>query len=214
TGIFDNWATYTIPIPPAAQTTSTRFRWRQPNSSGSCCDNWGLDNINIAASPSLNYTWENQLGGGQILDGFNENTLTLTDLQTDSTYLIIVTDTLTGLSCSTTVTIEVNPVPLAAIDWNSPVCVDEPFVFDASGSQPSNTITFYDIDFGNNGSLEYHDSNPTGSIPGFPSPGVYNFRFEVIDTASGCSAHLDTSFIVNITPNVNLLSNKTTICQG
>lgn len=214
TGIFNNWATYTIPIPAAAQTVSTRFRWRQPNSSGSCCDNWGLDNINIAASPSLNYTWSNQIGGGQILDGFNANTLTLFNLQTDSTYIIVVTDTLTGLSCSTSVTIEVNPIPQAVINWDAPVCVNQPFAFDASGSQPSSTITYYNIDFDNNGSLEYHSSNPIGSTPGFASPGVYNFRFEVIDTSSGCSAHIDTSFIVNITPSVNLLSNKTTICQG
>ncbi len=214
TGIFNNWAPYTIPIPPAAETINTRFRWRQPNSSGSCCDNWGLDNINIAASPSLNFTWSNQLGGGPILDGYNANTLTLTNLQVDSTYSIVVTDTSTGLSCSTTVTVHVNPVPVANINWVAPVCVGEPFSFNASGSQPSNSITYYNIDFGNNGSLEYHNSNPVGSIPGFGSPGSYTFRFEVIDTSSGCSAHIDSSFIVNITPNINLLSNKVTICEG
>src|SRR5687768_16231664 len=63
TGIYDNWAPYVITIPAAAQTTSTRFRWRQPISSGSCCDNWGLDNINVAAQPNLFYLWSNSYNG-------------------------------------------------------------------------------------------------------------------------------------------------------
>lgn len=47
---FTTWSTFNVTIPPGAQTTNTMFRWNQPNSSGSCCDNWGLDNIFINAS--------------------------------------------------------------------------------------------------------------------------------------------------------------------
>lgn len=37
----------TLPVPPAAQTLSTRFRWSQPLHSGSCCDHWAIDDVQI-----------------------------------------------------------------------------------------------------------------------------------------------------------------------
>jgi trimeric autotransporter adhesin len=57
---YTNWGQFSIPIPPAAATTNTMFRWIQTNSSGGCCDNWGLDNIFINAGPCLttNIGWD------------------------------------------------------------------------------------------------------------------------------------------------------------
>lgn len=62
---FTSWQTYTVPIPAAAISGSTRFRWIQKISSGSCCDNWGLDNIGILAGPCLqtNLEWSNGVSG-------------------------------------------------------------------------------------------------------------------------------------------------------
>ena len=45
------WNSFTVPLPPGAQTTGTEFQWIQENSSGTCCDNWGVDNIVVAAGP-------------------------------------------------------------------------------------------------------------------------------------------------------------------
>ncbi|XOV66898.1 MAG: gliding motility-associated C-terminal domain-containing protein [Fluviicola sp.] len=50
------WNSFSVPIPPGAQTTGTEFQWIQENSSGTCCDNWGVDNIVIAAGP-CNSAW-------------------------------------------------------------------------------------------------------------------------------------------------------------
>lgn len=47
---FTTWDTYVVPIPVNALSTNTRFRWIQQTTSGSCCDNWGLDNIIINAT--------------------------------------------------------------------------------------------------------------------------------------------------------------------
>lgn len=63
---FTTWNNYTVNIPPAAQTASTKFRWYQYSSSTSCCDNWGLDNIIINAygqpcSDTYNLVWSNGL---------------------------------------------------------------------------------------------------------------------------------------------------------
>ena len=47
---FTSWGTYTITIPPGALTSNTMFQWIQYTNSGTCCDNWGLDNIIINAT--------------------------------------------------------------------------------------------------------------------------------------------------------------------
>lgn len=45
------WNSFSVPIPPGAMTVGTEFQWIQENSSGTCCDNWGVDNIVVAAGP-------------------------------------------------------------------------------------------------------------------------------------------------------------------
>jgi len=45
------WNNFSVTIPPAAMSSSTMFRWIQFNSSGTCCDNWGLEDISIQAGP-------------------------------------------------------------------------------------------------------------------------------------------------------------------
>jgi gliding motility-associated-like protein len=47
---FTVWNTFNVPIPPGALSTNTMFKWSQSSTSGSCCDNWGLDNIIINSS--------------------------------------------------------------------------------------------------------------------------------------------------------------------
>jgi gliding motility-associated-like protein len=64
---FTTWGTFSVQIPAGAQTSSTRFRWNQPNSSGTCCDNWGLDNIFINATgapcgSTAVLNWSNGMG--------------------------------------------------------------------------------------------------------------------------------------------------------
>lgn len=46
-----------MPIPVGAQTTGTRFRWRQPNFSGANQDVWMLENIALSATNSTGVTF-------------------------------------------------------------------------------------------------------------------------------------------------------------
>jgi hypothetical protein len=60
-GPYVNWANYSFPIPPEAQTPCTRFRWYQGGTSGNNFDNWGLDNIvigNQLPTGSVSLFWE------------------------------------------------------------------------------------------------------------------------------------------------------------
>ena len=40
-----NWYANDIPIPPLARTSSTIFRWFQPDNDGNLWDNWGLEDV-------------------------------------------------------------------------------------------------------------------------------------------------------------------------
>jgi gliding motility-associated-like protein len=48
-GPFEVWQDdMCIAIPPAAQATQVRFRFEQFDDSGTCCDHWGIDDINVS----------------------------------------------------------------------------------------------------------------------------------------------------------------------
>ncbi len=53
TEAYTKWTTISEAIPTAAQTSNTSFRWRQLTNSGVGFDEWGLDNIKIAQTPSV-----------------------------------------------------------------------------------------------------------------------------------------------------------------
>jgi len=56
---FTNWNQYSIPIPAAAFSANTQFRWRQISPTSANWDFWGLDNVNISPSSAggASYTW-------------------------------------------------------------------------------------------------------------------------------------------------------------
>src|SRR6185503_7592117 len=48
---FMAWTRVVLPIPPAAQTNHTLFRWRQLDHEGACCDHWALDDVAVLVGP-------------------------------------------------------------------------------------------------------------------------------------------------------------------
>jgi hypothetical protein len=203
-GIFDNWAPYVIPIPPAAQTVATRFRWRQPNSSGSCCDNWGLDNINIAAQPNLFYIWENGL------TGFGAVSQTLYNITNDTCLTVIVNDTTTGFICLDTVCISVDSLPSLMVSYSNPYCVGDLVTLDATLSDPN--IVDYQWDLDNNGSYEVTTGSPVyPAASNFLTAGNYTISFQGI-TGNGCQASLDTVVQVFNNPNIAVSTLDPTVC--
>ncbi len=107
-GLWDTnptWQTFNVPIPLAAQTLNTIFRWRQVSfSSCTGCDNWSLDNVNIAcAPPAYDYTWTPAAG---LSDPNIQNPEACPVVPT--TYTATITDPATGCSASDNVFIDVN----------------------------------------------------------------------------------------------------------
>lgn len=60
---YADWTQLELPVPAAAQTASTRFRWAQPTFTGAGEDNWSLDNVAIAAlsGSDLDFAWSPSL---------------------------------------------------------------------------------------------------------------------------------------------------------
>lgn len=99
-----NWQNFTVPIPPPAQTLNTMFRWRQVSfSSCSGCDNWSLDNVQIAcAPPPYDYVWSPATG---LSSSTIQNPSACPNVPT--TYTATITNPANGCSATDNVFIDV-----------------------------------------------------------------------------------------------------------
>lgn len=122
---FTVWTTQSVPIPAAAITNSTRFRWIQTQSSGGCCDNWGIDNIAILAGPCIqtNLQWSNGLSG---TDNFS---FTATK---DTCFIVDLTNGGGTILCSDTICINVSQ---PHSDTSVSICTGENLLFGPAGAQ-------------------------------------------------------------------------------
>lgn len=91
---YTTWNSFSVPIPPGGFTTGTEFQWIQPNSSGTCCDNWGVDNIVINAGPcnSAYIDWDN--------DTFADSNNFYFTPTVDTFFIADVYDTLGNFQCT------------------------------------------------------------------------------------------------------------------
>lgn len=91
--LYTTFTTVSLPIPPAAQSTTTQFRWRQLNSTGPGEDNWSLDNVAIAVHDvgGLSMSWTPL---GSLSAPSQDSTLAWPPATT--TYYINTTDNQTG----------------------------------------------------------------------------------------------------------------------
>ena len=103
--LYPNFTLVSLLVPIAAQTSSTRFRWRQLQHSGNCCDHWALDDVSITGSGgSFGYAWSPALG----LSATDIPTPTASP-NTTTTYTVDVSNLGNGCIVSDSVTITVHP---------------------------------------------------------------------------------------------------------
>ncbi len=138
------WQGFNEVIPPAGQTTSTIFRWIQPSFSACFgCDNWALDNVNVAcASPNVNYTWTPSTGLSDPTIK-NPSACPLSDI----TYSATISNTVTGCSASDDISITVG---VCACTFNS-------FTYNINQCQGGGTYSI-------SGDFEYFLNPGTGSL--------------------------------------------------
>ena len=108
-GPYNNaWTAFSVPIPAAAQTPTTYFKWDQPNFSACAgCDNWALDDISITCpNVTTNYNFAWTPANGTLNDDTIQNPIG-SPLST-TTYYITVTDPNGGCTSTDSVTIDVD----------------------------------------------------------------------------------------------------------
>ncbi|MCZ2443789.1 MAG: gliding motility-associated C-terminal domain-containing protein [Flavobacteriales bacterium] len=202
---YSSWNNYSFPIPPAAQTQCTRFRWYQGGSSGNDFDHWGLDNIQIgpALPPgSVNLYWENTMQSALSSEVIYP--------QSDTMLVLVMESPID--TCRDTIFISVSqpPVPILTFQPN-PACAGLPISFIASGSTGTIGQVRYDLD--NNGTYDYTVNAPGDTTFSILIPGLYTINMQIL-APGGCQASDVFDLTVNPLPTLDLTGSPLDICLG
>ena len=135
---YTNWANYCYPIPAAAISPNTSFRWAQTAISGSTFDHWGIDNVVITGTCANPYyfSWTPPTA----LTATNITNPIASPLTT-TTYTVYYTDGITD-SCSSTVTINVIQPDVDAGPAQSICLGDQVTLNGSSTTTVVNPVTF------------------------------------------------------------------------
>jgi gliding motility-associated-like protein len=197
---FTSWAQYTFPVPPAAISPNTSFRWIQHAYTSLVYDHWGVDVVEILCPSSTAIQWSH---GPTVF-----NPPQVFPMQ-DTCYIVTVTDTAFGSgSASDTVCVTVNPVPTSDFNVVSPIC-----------SKEFSTITYTgDGDPG----ATYNWSFSGGQVISGTGQGPYEvkwtnegWKFISLDVnQNGCNSTTTfDSVLVNLSPTVVFTGTPTRGCM-
>lgn len=129
-----HWNLYNCPIPAAAVSTTTSFRWAQLTTSSTGFDAWGIDEVIIGCTPP-NLLWST-----------GNTTTTDTVAPTDTTVYWVQATDVNGVQVWDTVTVNVLPRPLLGPDITVP-CGDSTFIITVNKPIDCNSISPDGSDF-------------------------------------------------------------------
>ena len=155
-----NWNNWCFPIPQAALTANTKFRWFQDADSGADYDHWGIDNVAIYCNdPSYNIVWTH--------DGFNAGPVggvnpTPVGPNVTTSYVVVMSNG--TVTCRDTVTLNVvNPTVNVNAGNDTAVCNGQCATLNATAKviqKPAKTPTYTN--------QEQATITGTPGFPGFP----------------------------------------------
>lgn len=192
TGPYLSWAQYCFPIPAAAETPNTIFQWFQSGSSGSCCDHWGIDNVEITTidCDAYHYNWDH------LAPSVDDSSQTV-NITTTTDFTVWYTNGVDD-SCSTTITINVDELDPLTVNGTNETCDG----FDDGAitvTQPIDGTAPYTYDI----TGPVNASNGTGSFTGLPD-GAYTVT---VTDAVGCQQ--TATFTINPGPICCPMTNTT-----
>ncbi|MCI5055570.1 MAG: gliding motility-associated C-terminal domain-containing protein [Flavobacteriales bacterium] len=123
--VWANWVLMTTPVPVAAQTTATRFRWQQTNNSGIGFDNWALDDVTITSTSGAPggyvYNWSPNFNLSQPDSACTDAWPVAT-----TTYTVTAIDSFAGCGDTATITVNVLPQPnVNILSTNTSFCQND-----------------------------------------------------------------------------------------
>ena len=131
-----SWNNYMIPIPPGAQGTNTQFQWIQDNSSGTCCDNWGIDNVMITANTNCAAYWYDY----NHIPGYPDANTDVVNITSTTTFGVWYTNGID--SCYATTTIIVPPGTTADAGADQTICSTGTVTIGGAPTTPDNGATY------------------------------------------------------------------------
>jgi len=169
-----SWNQYCYPIPPAAQTTSTRFRWIQKATSSALNDHWGVDDIMVIGNLCGTYYYD------WFVDGTTNSADTnLCITQNTDTYHVIYTD---GISDTCSASIDMYGYINPNLQNDTSICgiIDYDIVSNPTGGSGNYSFQWNTGDTDN--TIEnattgvYYVDIQDGTYPGCSSSDTINFR--------------------------------------
>ncbi|HLP21133.1 MAG TPA: hypothetical protein VK174_12560, partial [Chitinophagales bacterium] len=136
-----NWRNWCFPVPQAALTANTKFRWFQNADSGADYDHWGIDNVVIYCNdPTYSITWPDGYNTGGA-GGTNPNAVAP---HVTTSYVVSMSNGTN--TCTDTVTIYVvNPNVVVNAGLDTTVCAGTCAVLNGVGKiiqRPAKTPTY------------------------------------------------------------------------
>lgn len=155
-----NWNNWCFPVPVAALTSNTKFRWFQDADSGADYDHWGIDNVVIYCNdPSYNIVW--------VHDGYNAGPnggVNPTPVSPNTTTNYVVNMSNGTNTCSDTVRlVVVNPTIVVNAGNDTTICSGQCLQLNATAKivqRPAKTPTYRN--------QEIAPITGTPGLPGFP----------------------------------------------
>lgn len=183
------WTQFTETVPAGAQTSSTRFRWRQLANSGVNFDNWALDDVEISGSGEYIYAWT---PAASLSDPSIHNPVATP--ATTTTYQLIVSDSAGSVSDTATITVNAGAVfTLSTTLSPASVCLLE----DVQGSVIASPAGTYSYLWSGQGA--FSDSASATPTINPNTSGTVNFFVEAT-SADGCTVFDTASVTVSNNP--------------
>ncbi len=213
------WNKVVVPIPTAAATASTQFRWIMPLCTSASTDNWGLDNV-VIASPNTSTITITELTGGTVVgvpSATSPYSISVSPTVT-TTYRATITDGTN--TCFNDVTVTVNPcgcVPPSITTQPAPIAIcangNTSFTVAATGGNGSfqwqvNTGSGW-TNITNNAVYSGATSATLGITGATAAMNSYQYQCIVYETVGTCPS---TSTAVTLT--VNALPTVTSVSSG
>ncbi len=130
------WTKMIYPIPAAAQSASTQFRWIQPVATSSSTDNWGLDNVIITSPKPVTIRLKKNAANGTVIASSATSPLNFAVNPTvTTTYFATISDGVD--SCTQQITVTVGTPSITAIPS---VCNSSNNTYSVSGALTLTTM--------------------------------------------------------------------------
>ena len=207
--LYPNFTYLNYPIPLAAQSPATQFRWSQPVYSCVNCDNWALDDVAIqlgccdAGCGPYTYQWS---PATDMSDPTVQNPLFYPTVTT--TYAVTVT--VPGTDCRQIDSVTIDVVP--NFTWNLTISDDTICLFDSITllADPDPAQAPYTYQWGMGGNLSSDTINNPGAIP------PESFTYVVQMTSDAGCIHYDSVAVVvgGVSPQFVKFIGNPVVCLG